>query len=145
MTESKLENKLNRILVDIVSVTDDVRREQLQEEYFEIQSQLLEEKELTSLDFYRRRYRVTSLVEALEVMNGIDVAEICNKYKLRPLTTLENTRTLVAFLSALDATLVIRDMEGVLVDTVGRGTVVYNLYVYCLSRSRLDMTPCVAV
>ena len=145
MTESKLENKLNRILVDIVSVTDDVRREQLQEEYFEIQSQLLEEKELTSLDFYRRRYRVTSLVEALEVTNGIDVAEICNKYKLRPLTTLENTRTLVSFLSAVDATLVIRDMEGVLVDTVGRGSREYNLYVYCLSRSRLDMTPCVAV
>lgn len=145
MTESKLENKLNRILVDIVSVTDDVRREQLQEEYFEIQTQLLEEKEVTSLDFYRSRYRVTSLVEALDSTNGIDVSEICGKYKLRPLTTLENTRTLVAFLSAVDVTLVIRDMEGVLVDTIGRGTREYVLYVYCLSRTRLDMTPCVRI
>jgi hypothetical protein len=145
MTESKLENKLNRILVDIVSVTDDVRRQQLQEEYFEVETQLLEEKELTCLDFYRRRYRVTSLTEALDYTNGINVSEICKKYKLRPLTTLENTRTLAAFLSAVEATLVIKDMEGVLVDTIGRGTIVYNICIFCLSRNKLDMTPCVAI
>ncbi len=145
MTESKLENKLNKILVDIVSVTDDVRREQLQEEYFELEAQLLEEKELTSLDFYRRRYRVTSLIEAISSSNGINVSEMCYKYKLRPLTSLENTRTLTPFLSAMDATLVIKDMEGVLVDTIGRGKVVYNISIFCLSRNKLDMTPCVAL
>jgi hypothetical protein len=145
MTESKLEDKLNRILVDIVSVTDDVRRQQLQDEYFEVETQLLEEKELTSLDFYRRRYRVTSLTEALDATNSIGVSEICKKYKLRPLTTLENTRTLTAFLSAMDATLVIKDMEGVLVDSIGRGKVLYNISIFCLSRNKLDMTPCVAL
>lgn len=145
MTESKLEDKLNRILVDIVSVTDEVRREQLQDEYFEVEAQLIEERESTSLDNYKKRYKTTSLTEALNTTNGIDVGEMCNKYKLRPLTTLENTRALVPFLSAVDGTLVIRDMDGIVVDRIGRGSREYNICIFCLSRNKLDMTPCVAV
>jgi hypothetical protein len=145
MTESKLEDRLNRILVDIVSVTDEVRREQLQDEYFEVEAQLLEEKETTSLDNYRRSYKTTSLTEALEVTNGIDVSGMCNKYKLRPLTSLENTRSLVAFLSAVDATLVIRDIEGVVVDTIGRGSREYSITIFCISKTKLDMMPCVRI
>jgi hypothetical protein len=141
MTESKLEDRLNRILVDIVSVTDEVRREQLQDEYFEVEAQLLEEKECN----YKKRYKTTSLTEALNITNGIDVGEICNKYKLRPLTTLENTRTLVPFLSAIDGALVIRDIDGIVVDTIGRGKVVYNICIFCVSKNKLDMTPCVDV
>lgn len=143
MTESKLEDKLNRILVDIVSVTDEIRREQLQDEYFEVEAQLLEEKESANRKGYMSRYRKCSLVEALDSTNGIDTSEICNKYKLRPLTSLENTRTLAPFLSCMDARLVIRDMEGVIVDTIGRGTVVYSVYVYCLSGKDVDMSTCV--
>jgi hypothetical protein len=145
MTESKLENKLNRILVDIVSVTDDVRREQLQDEYFEVEAQILEEKESINRNDYMSKYKKCSLIEALDYTNGIDVVEICNKYKLRPLTTLENTRTLAPFLSATDSQLVIRDMEGVVVDKIGRGTVMYTVYVYCLLKKELDMTTCVRV
>jgi hypothetical protein len=143
MTESKLEDKLNRILVDIVSVTDDVRRQQLQDEYFEVETQLLEEKDSENRKRYMSRYRKCSLLEALDSTNGIDTFEICNRYKLRPLTTLENTRTLAPFLSCMEARLVIRDIEGNIVDMIGRGTIVYTVYVYSLSGKEVDMSTCV--
>jgi hypothetical protein len=158
MTENILQEKLNKILVDIVSVTDEVRREQLQDEYFEVEAALIElstkEKEVrdkqegllikeNELDIYKNLYKETSLVEALENINNINVSEICKKFKLRPLTNLENTRTLIPFLSAVNATLVIKDMEDVLVDSIGKGEKEYTVNIFCLSKNKLDMRTCV--
>ena len=145
MTESILQQKINKILVDIVSVTDEIRREQLQDEYFELEAQLIHEKELSSIDSYKTLYKKCSLSDSLDHTNNINVSDICKSFKLRPLTTLDNTRTLVPFLSALNATLLIKDMEETLVDTIGKGTVEYTVYIYCLSKYKIDMETCVRV
>lgn len=141
MTETQLQERLNKILVDIVSVTDEVRMEQLRDEYNDVESMLEKQREITG---YLSLYRTCSLSEALEKTNNINVSEICKMFKLRPLTGLDNVRVLVSFLSACDATLVILDVGNVIVDTIGRGSKEYRVYVYCLSKYNLDMTPCVS-
>ena len=145
MTQSTLQEKLNKILVDIVSVTDDIRREQLQEEYVEIEAALIVEKEFTELQSYQSLYKTCSLSEALEQSNNINVSEICKNYKLRPLTTLDNTRLLAPFLSACNATLVIKDMEGMVVDKIGKGDKEYTVYIFCLLKYNLNMTTCLKI
>ena len=143
MTESFLQEKLNKILVDIVSVTDDVRMEQLRDEYLEVESALLEQKDQTKIQCYKDLYKICSFTEAIECTNNINISEICKMYKLRELTSLDNTRVLTPFLSACNATLIIKDMEGIVIDNIGKGEKEYNVYVYCLSKYKLDMTPCV--
>lgn len=145
MGESIVQQKINKILVDIVSVTDEIRREQLQDEYFELEAQLIHEQELTLIESYKTFYKRCSLSEALYKNNNINVSEICKSYKLRALTTLDNTRTLVPFLAALNATLVIKDMEEIVVDTIGKGSIQYNVYVHCLSKYKLHMDTCIRV
>ena len=138
----QLQERLNKILVDIVSVTNEIRIEQLREEYNEVESKLLE---LSELEHYKRLYRTCSLSQALENTNNIDISKICKIFMLRPLTTLDNTRLLIPFLSACNASLEIRDMQSVLIDTIGKGETKYTVYVYCLSKYNLGITPCVAI
>ena len=136
MNQTQLQEKLNKILVDIVSVTDEIRIEQLREQYLEVETEL----EKTT---YKNLYYTTSLSDALEKTNNINLSQLYKKYKLRPLTTLDNTRVLVSFLSASDSRLVIKDMQDVIVDTIGKGSTIYTIYIYCLSKYELNMTPCI--
>jgi hypothetical protein len=129
-----MQEKINALYVRLVCVTDDVLREQLTAEY----NTLLQDKELSAK---RAEFQPCTLLDLLLKAN-VNVEEIYTNYRLRQLTTLSDRRTLIPFLQAFDAKLIIKDMESITINTIGNGNNVFDVYVYCLSKYAIDLQPC---
>jgi hypothetical protein len=143
MTE--LNNKLVDLMIHMVNITDDVLREQLQEEY-EILENAIKHQEYQELKnkellYYQSLFQCSTLSKSIEMNNNIDINELCIKHHLRPLTTIDSY-TLIAFLQAQNATLIIYDMANNIINQIGKGTLAYYIYVYCLERYEVNLQPC---
>ena len=136
--DNTLQEKINALYIRMVCVTDDILREQLAVEYSvlveeqELENErLLKEKRLTEK---RAKYSICSLQDLL-IKSNIDVNEIYKTYRLRPLTTLSDRRTLVPFLQAFNAKLIVKDIDDNIIDTINNGEIEYTLYT-------IDSQPC---
>jgi seryl-tRNA synthetase len=151
MTSDNLENKYNElekqresaeqqhaeILVKIVSVTNDVVKQQLQEEYKMIieklnnitnEYKLLRKEYLSNMRtimlgdlefFYSCQFKKSSLLDVMKAQN-IDLIELEKKYKLRPIRFLRQKRELCLLLNILNKYIKIVDYQGVYIDQIGK-------------------------
>lgn len=148
----KIQDEHDSLLVRTISVTDDVLREQLREEYLGASEQLaLSEVELNFLEtqirnellnalvidfkeFYIEQFKIVDFVTAINTINNIDMGTIASKNRLRLPTSLKQQRELSIFANALNYKFVIMDYEGFVVDEIGKGSEPLYLYSLCFSR-----------
>lgn len=143
-----LTQRLNTIIVKIVSISDDVLKQQLHDEYLEVEAMINEKTNIlyseslhyelhlmytSQLEYYKAQYTACSLAELLPNTSI---------QRLRQLTTLSDKRTLIPFIQACNLKIVVKDMELVTIDTIGNGTNIIEINVYCLSKYAIDLQPC---
>ena len=143
-----LTQRLNTIIVKIVSISDDVLKQQLHDEYLEVEDMINEKTNIlyteslhqelylmyiSQLEYYKTQYTVCSLT---------DLLPNTSIQRLRQLTTLSDKRTLIPFLQANNLKLIVKDMELVTIDIIGNGSNIFKVNVYCLSKYTIDLQTC---
>ena len=143
-----LTQRLNTIIVKIVSISDDVLKQQLHDEYLEVEDMINEKTNIlyteslhqelylmyiSQLEYYKTQYTVCSLT---------DLLPNTSIQRLRQLTTLSDKRTLIPFLQANNLKLIVKDMELVTIDIIGNGSNIFKVNVYCLSKYAIDLQTC---
>jgi hypothetical protein len=134
----------NNILIRIVGVTDDVLREQLQEEYGQYHERLelagiavkvnyIKYIKVLSLDWleelramYLTGTKLVDLTEALQ-SNGIDIVAVCSRMRFRLINSINQRRELTMFLNNLDLQINIVDLESISIDHIGIGKTIIQL------------------
>lgn len=137
----QLTDKLHNLNVRIICVTDDELRKQLQAEYDELYNLIQTNKRKEELEIYFSKFQPCTLYDLL-LKSNINIELLYKTFRLRPLTTLYDKRTLIPFLRAFDAKLIVKDMDSITVDTIGNGSNIFEVYVYCLSKYAIDLQPC---
>ena len=127
----------NDLLIKIVSVTDEVLKQQLQEEYLCILAELnkinlnrivLEREYLSSFtaslfleftEFYNNHFEPTTLFDTL-MHNGIDLLALEKKYKWRPIRSIQQKRELCLLMNDLKRQIKIVDYCSNTIDVIGK-------------------------
>ncbi len=138
------ELKQNEVIVRIVSVTDFITKQQLQEEYEMINNQLnsisnelenLKKSYITQISvdmlddmclFYKTQFEEVSLVGSLKAQ-GIDLLAVEKKNRLKPIRDISQKRELCMLASILNAQIKIIDCQGQCIDYIGKSapTIIY--------------------
>ena len=127
----------NNLLIKIVSVTDYIVKQQLQEEYAGISEELdnievykkeLEPKYIKYISdallddftkFYSRNFKEISLIEAFATYN-INLVDLEKKYKLRPIRNLNQKRELCLLMNDIKRQIKIVDYCNTTIDIIGK-------------------------
>lgn len=148
----KIQDEHDSLLVRTISVTNDVLREQLRDEYItaseklaisdvklnfletQIRNELFSEMVVDFKEFYIRQFEITDLINVVNKINKIDMATLAEKNRLRLPTSLKQQRELAIFANALNYKFVILDYEGFVADEIGKGTNLLYIYSLCFTR-----------
>lgn len=133
----RLLNEHNTSLIQTISVSDEVSKEIFLEDYLRIQNELqIAEANVKSLEksflhemgnelfseylnFYARQYINCSIYEAFN-RNNVDLLELLNKYKMRPIQSLTQKRELCLLMNEIKRHIELIDYEGNIIDTIGK-------------------------
>ena len=136
---SKLLEEHNTALIQAISVSDEVSKEIFQEAYLDVQSKLqiaeahyksLEPQLLAEiadelfaeyLSFYANQFIECSIEHAF-LTNNLDLQGLTKKYRMRPITSLEQKRELCILMNEIHIQLKLIDYEGRLIDMIGKFT-----------------------
>ena len=144
----KTQEHYNNILVRLVSVTDVVLQEQLKEEH-DIQAKCLQNAQhLCAMALLRdvveeHTAKYESMFETADISNALFYSDTKKKVVLDDLTeklrirhpkSIADHRLLIIMCNALKFKLHIHDMEGYVVDTIGRGDIDVSVYIRMFSR-----------
>lgn len=137
--------KKNELIIRIAGVTDEILMEQLREEY-----QMLDEKiqraeqaawnELFVAmcddirEFYACQFKPESnIIQALEITNNVKLEDICQRSRIRAPKSMLDRRQLCILADALKKKIVVRDIEGYTLDTIGVWPENLSLHINCFS------------
>jgi hypothetical protein len=142
-------NKHNDLLIRIVGVTDDILREQLQDEYL-MYHKTISDTELQVKEAYKKYIRHVSnewldelramylcgLEETnfMEVMKCINLEAECKRLRFRPITSFDQRRELVLLLNELDFSIKVIDLESIVIENIGKGKKLITVKQPCFSR-----------
>lgn len=146
---SKLYEEMNNLIFRIAGISDIEIKSIVQEEYLHLEETINGKKEELKglilpaiikdmykdfITFYTKQFRIVdTLAEAL--VNQIDLLELCNVLRLRPIVTLHQRRELVLLLKEINAKLIVLDYESNVVDTIGLNTKhIYTVYIPIFSK-----------
>lgn len=136
---SKLFEAHTTALIQAISVSDEVSKEIFQEVYLDVESKLqMAEANYKSLEpqllaviadelfaeylnFYANQFIECSIEDAF-LTNNLDLQGLTKKYRMRPITSLEQKRELCILMNEMRIQLKLIDYEGRLVDTIGKFT-----------------------
>lgn len=134
---TKLLEEHNNELIQVISVSDEVSKEIFRESYLEVQNKLqmaeayykslesqflaeiVDELFLEYLSFYASQF-VECSVEQAFLTNNLDLQELTKKYRMRPITSLEQKRELCILMNEMHIQLKLIDYEGKPVDVIGK-------------------------
>ena len=130
-----LQDTLNNLIIRISGVSDLELKDTLKDEYLHL-TELINFKtiEIQELEmqyfkmyigelinefckFYENQFKSVSLLDAIKKFNLLDE---CNKYRLRPITSIKQKRDLSILLSLLNCYIDILDYESNIIDTLGK-------------------------
>lgn len=148
----ELNEKYNQILVRLVCVSDAVLQEQLKSEHDDVYAKLtIAETQCTHanlldmveahLDSYKSFGSPCTLVDAFvfrdrkkKVFAKQTQTQTRMRMRLRIPNKLTDRRRLSILCDALNYTMYIHDLEGYVVDSIGKGTIAVSVYIDLLSR-----------
>lgn len=148
----KIQEEHDNLLIRTVSVTDDILKEQLREEYLntaeqlaeseiglnfletQIKTEMLNESIIDFKEFYERQFKIVDLITCISTLNKIDMVSIASKNRLRIPATLKQQRELAMFANTLNYKFIILDYEGFTIDEIGKGTNPLYIHSLCFSR-----------
>jgi hypothetical protein len=147
----QLNENYNNILVRIVSVSDNVVREQLKEEHDMIHDMIQHaDNELTQIRFkymaYEHKKQYLCLITPTDFANSlydiynnvVDIGKMSKINRVRQPCSLNDRRKLIIFCRVLNAVILVKDIEGIVIDYIGdikkmnisnNNPVVYVVYV----------------
>jgi hypothetical protein len=149
---AKLNDDLNNLMSRIAGVTDDVLKEQLSEDFINLDTQISMTKimiedttnQYTSLlferhtaehrSFYADQFVNTDIITCLEKTNNVEIRNSIKKLRLRPPATLKQKRELCLIANAFNVTIHLVDYEGLYLDYIGKGSNIWLLYCNIFSR-----------
>ncbi len=149
--------KHNHVMLRAVSVTDDILREQLQEEYLRIADELVTyETEYKSIEpsytkflaallliefdtFYANNFVDTQLSDIL-LTQGLDLSAVCKELRMRPIVSLNQKRELCLLMNATNGYLRVIDYQGYTAEIIGKSTNDKEYIVRCRGFSSLGMS-----
>lgn len=142
----KLTEEYNQLLIKLVSVTDIVLKEQLKEEHDILEKSLVDAiaecthaKLLDLVDEHTAKYK--SMVMDASLLDSLVYSDTKKKVvidtgnmRLRMPESLLDRRILCVLCDALSYTIHIHDLEGYVVDTIGKGSIDLSIYIDLLTR-----------
>lgn len=152
--------KFNNVMVRMVTVSDDVLRETLHDEYEMLEVQLIEmEKEIVMFrrieivslitemkkemeEFYTSMFVDSDIIDALSATNRIDICKMLIDKRLRRPKTLNDRRELHIMCEMLGYRIILKDYECKIIDTIGRKEKTLILYCGCFEKIDLN-TRCI--
>lgn len=136
------------LICRISGVSDLVLREQLSDEYMNLEEKLsilqakYDEAEKLYIDyivsewydefvsFYKNQYIEDTMITCMEKTNKIQLTEFLNKNRMRIPTSLKNKRELCMIANTIKKKINIVDFTGVVLDTIGAANTIDNLIIY---------------
>ena len=131
----KLYQQQNDLVQRIAGLTDYILKEQVQEEFVMLEEKIAkirEQVETRSLHeklveickehvaYYKTQFILEkNMVTAIEKTNNIDLTLLLNKHRLRIPKGLNNRRDLCIMANALKKVVVVKDLEGIIIDQIG--------------------------
>jgi hypothetical protein len=135
---------LQELIIRIASVSDNILREQLREEYVLLKtvlddnnSKYLNKQLAYTSNEHKELYRKQfideyDIVDALVITNKKrNIYQLFKKHRIRQPKTIQERRLLLHLTDVLKANIDVKDMEGYIVDTIGRNdTSINDIMVY---------------